>query len=45
VLKTLWAAYGRDRVEQGGRLDVRVDGVEAEDVKGIKIRDKPIDVG
>jgi len=45
ALKTLWGAYGRDRVEQGGRMDIRVDGVEAEDVKGIKIREKPVDVG
>lgn len=45
ALKTLWATYGRDRVEQGSRLEIRVDGVEAEDVKRLKIRDKPIDVG
>ncbi len=45
ALKTLWGTYGRDRVEQGGRMEIRVDGVEAEEVKDIKIRDKPIDVG
>ncbi len=44
ALKALWNVYGRDRVEQGGRMDIKVDGVEAEDVRGIKIREKAIDV-
>lgn len=44
ALKALWTVYGRDRVEQGGRMDIKVEGVEADDVKGIKIREKAIDV-
>ncbi|MDD1775945.1 MAG: methanogenesis marker 17 protein [Candidatus Methanomethylicus sp.] len=45
TLKSLWDMYGRDRVEQAGRMDIMVTGVDPEALKKIKIRDKAIDVG
>lgn len=44
ALKALWSTFGRDKVEQGGRLDILMTGVTAEQLKDIKIRDKAIDV-
>jgi putative methanogenesis marker protein 17 len=43
-LKTLWSTYGRDSVEQSGRLEIIVTGAKADEVKETKIRDKKVDV-
>jgi len=44
TLKTLWTMYGRDKVEQAGRMEIMVNDVEPEVVKSIKIREKAIDI-
>jgi putative methanogenesis marker protein 17 len=45
ALKTLWTMYGRDKVEQAGRMDIMVSGIDSESLKKIKIREKAVDVG
>ncbi len=44
ALKSLWSAYGRDRVEQAGRTEIVVKGVEPESLKGLKIREERISI-
>lgn len=44
ALKALWSKYGRDRVEQIGRLEIFVSGAEPEEVKGIKLSEKGYDL-
>lgn len=44
ALKSLWSAYGRDRVEQAGRMEIVVRGVEPESLKRLKIREERISI-
>jgi putative methanogenesis marker protein 17 len=44
ALKTLWSTFGRDKVEQAGRMDILVSGVKPKELEDIKIRDKAVDV-
>uniref|UniRef100_A0A7C3J3M9 Methanogenesis marker 17 protein n=1 Tax=Candidatus Methanomethylicus mesodigestus TaxID=1867258 RepID=A0A7C3J3M9_9CREN len=44
ALKVLWSEYGRERVEQAGRMEIVVQGVEPEEVQRIKIREKAVDI-
>jgi putative methanogenesis marker protein 17 len=44
ALKTLWSTFGRDKVEQSGRMDIIVSGVAPKGLQDLKIRDKAIDV-
>lgn len=44
ALKALWSKYGRDRVEQIGRLEIFVSGAEPEEVKGIRLSEKGYDL-
>jgi putative methanogenesis marker protein 17 len=44
ALKTLWSTFGRDKVEQSGRMDIIVSGVVPKELRDLKIRDKAIDV-
>jgi len=44
ALKTLWSTFGRDKVEQSGRMDIIVNGVSPKELKDLKIRDKAINV-
>ena len=44
ALKTLWNIFGRDRVEQVGRMDIVVSIARGSEVRNIKIRDKALDI-
>jgi putative methanogenesis marker protein 17 len=44
TLKSLWNIFGRDKVEQIGRMEVNVLGVKSEEIKQIKIRGKTLDI-
>ncbi|MGQ9759779.1 MAG: methanogenesis marker 17 protein [Candidatus Methanomethylicaceae archaeon] len=44
VLRSLWSTFGRDKVEQVGRMEVVVKGVEPESLKVLKIREARISV-
>ncbi|MCX8169963.1 MAG: methanogenesis marker 17 protein [Candidatus Methanomethyliaceae archaeon] len=44
TLKTLWSELGRDRVEQIGRKELLVKGIDLEYLKEIKIREKEISI-
>ena len=44
TLKTLWNVFGRDTVEQAGRLEIVVTGAKADEIKEVKIRDRKVDV-
>jgi len=44
ALKTLWNIFGRDRVEQVGRMDIVVSRARGSEVRNIKIRDKALDI-
>ncbi|MBC7120231.1 MAG: methanogenesis marker 17 protein [Candidatus Methanosuratus sp.] len=44
ALKALWSKYGRDRVEQIGRLEIFVSGGDPEEVKGIRLSEKGYDL-
>jgi putative methanogenesis marker protein 17 len=44
ALKTLWSAYGRDRVEQAGRMGIIVMGVKPAELKKLKIREGTVDM-
>lgn len=43
-LKALWSTYGRDRVEQAGRMDIIVLGVKPAELRRLKIRDRTVDM-
>ena len=45
ALKTLWTLFGRDMVEQVGRMDIMVSGADPETLKKIKIYEKAVNVG
>lgn len=44
ALKTLWSAYGRDKVEQAGRMGIIVMGVKPAELKKLKIREGTVDM-
>lgn len=44
ALKTLWSIFGRDKVEQAGRSEILVSGVNPGKLADIKIRDKAVNV-
>ncbi|MCX8169624.1 MAG: methanogenesis marker 17 protein, partial [Candidatus Methanomethyliaceae archaeon] len=44
ALRALWSELGRDKIEQIGRNDILVKGVDLEYLKEIKIREKAISV-
>lgn len=44
ALKALWSKYGRDKVEQIGRIEIFVSGAEPEEVKGIRLSEKGYDL-
>lgn len=44
ALKALWSKYGRDRVEQIGRLEIFVSGADPDEVKGIRLSEKGYDI-
>jgi putative methanogenesis marker protein 17 len=44
ALKALWSIFGRDKVEQLGRMDINVVGAKDEEVREVKIRDKALDI-
>ncbi|MDI9644018.1 MAG: methanogenesis marker 17 protein [Candidatus Verstraetearchaeota archaeon] len=44
ALKALWSKYGRDRVEQIGRLEIFVSGADPDEVKGIRLSEKGYDL-
>jgi putative methanogenesis marker protein 17 len=43
-LKSLWSTYGRDKVEQAGRMDILVTGVKPTELKKLRIRDRIVDM-
>lgn len=43
-LKSLWSTYGRDRVEQAGRMEITVLGVKPAELRRLKIRDRTVDM-
>ncbi|MCX8181968.1 MAG: methanogenesis marker 17 protein [Candidatus Methanomethyliaceae archaeon] len=44
ALKTLWSTYGRDKVEQSGRTEIVVRGVEPESLRELRIRKERVSV-
>ncbi|MGC8935829.1 MAG: methanogenesis marker 17 protein [Candidatus Methanomethylicaceae archaeon] len=44
ALKSLWSAYGRDKVEQSGRTEIMVKGVEPENLSELKIRKERVSI-
>lgn len=44
ALKALWNVFGRDRVEQVGRMDIVVSRAREDEVRNIKIRDRALDI-
>lgn len=44
ALKALWSSYGRDKVEQAGRMDILVIGAKPTELRGLKIRDRTVDM-
>lgn len=43
-LKALWSTYGRDKVEQAGRMEIIVLGVKPPELRKLKIRDRTVDM-
>lgn len=44
ALKTLWNVYGRDKVEQAGRMAIMVMGAKPTDLKKLKVREGTVDM-
>lgn len=44
ALKSLWSEYGRDKVEQSGRTEIIVKGVEPENLRELKIRKERVSI-
>ncbi len=40
----MWSAYGRDKVEQSGRTEIMVKGVEPENLSELKIRKERVSI-
>ncbi|MCQ5340136.1 MAG: methanogenesis marker 17 protein [Candidatus Methanomethylicia archaeon] len=44
ALRALWSRFGRDKVEQIGRLEILARNIDINEIKEIKIREKEIDI-
>ncbi|NHV45884.1 MAG: methanogenesis marker 17 protein [Candidatus Verstraetearchaeota archaeon] len=44
ALRALWSRFGRDKVEQIGRLEILTRNIDINEIKEIKIREKEIDI-
>jgi putative methanogenesis marker protein 17 len=44
ALKTLWSTYGRDKVEQAGRMGIIVMGARPVELKKLKVREGTVDM-
>lgn len=44
ALKALWSTYGRDKVEQAGRMEINVIGARPEELGKLRIRDRTVDM-
>ncbi len=44
ALKTLWNTFGRDKVEQAGRMSIVVMGVKPAELKKLKVREGTVDM-
>jgi len=44
ALKTLWNLYGRDKVEQAGRMTIIVMGAKPADLRKLKVREGTVDM-
>jgi putative methanogenesis marker protein 17 len=44
ALRALWSRFGRDKVEQIGRLEILARNIDINEIKEIRIREKEIDI-
>lgn len=42
ALRSLWNTFGRDKVEQVGRTEILVRGIDSESLRNLKVREKKV---